>query len=55
LMLGINRLAQAAVVMARSVSAGIPFAPEKDGRVFLASLTGQLSSSTRPTPPSSDR
>jgi hypothetical protein len=39
LMLGINRLAQAAVVVPRSMSAGIPFAPEKDGKVFLAGLT----------------
>jgi len=39
LMLGINRLGQAAVVVTRSMAAGIPFAPEKDGRVFLAGLT----------------
>ena len=41
LMLGINRLAQAAVVVPRSIQAGIPFAPEKDGSVFLANLTSQ--------------
>jgi hypothetical protein len=38
LMLGINRLAQAAVVVPRAMSAGIPFAPEKDGKVFMAGL-----------------
>ncbi|WP_329130286.1 hypothetical protein OG552_06815 [Streptomyces sp. NBC_01476] len=36
LMLGINRLGQAAVVVPRSLASGIPFAPEKDGSVFLA-------------------
>lgn len=35
--LGVNRLAQAAVVTLRAVNAGIPFAPEKDGQAFLAS------------------
>jgi hypothetical protein len=38
LMLGINRLGQAAVVGSRAVVAGIPFAPEKDGQTFLAGL-----------------
>jgi hypothetical protein len=32
LVLGINRLGQAAIVSWRAQSAGIPFAPEKDGR-----------------------
>ncbi|MBN9618744.1 MAG: hypothetical protein J0H43_03310 [Actinobacteria bacterium] len=41
LMLGINRLSQAAVVLPRAMSAGIPFAPEKDGSSFLAGLTGE--------------
>jgi hypothetical protein len=35
-MLGINRLGQAAVIVPRAMLAGIPFAPEKDGRTFLA-------------------
>ncbi|MBC3840095.1 hypothetical protein GXW82_07610 [Streptacidiphilus sp. 4-A2] len=35
--LGLNRVAQAAVIMPRAMAAGIPFAPEKDGRTFLAS------------------
>jgi hypothetical protein len=34
LMLGLNRAAQALVVVFRAVAAGIPFAPEKDGSVF---------------------
>ena len=34
--LGLNRLGQAAVVAPRAMLAGIPFAPEKDGRTFLA-------------------
>jgi hypothetical protein len=38
LMLGINRLSQAAVVAPRAVAAGIPFAPEKDGQPFLAAM-----------------
>ncbi|MCU1492775.1 MAG: hypothetical protein JWO62_539 [Acidimicrobiaceae bacterium] len=38
--LGINRLAQAAVVAPRALSAGIPFAPEKDGASFLPALFG---------------
>ena len=33
--LGLNRLGQAAVIAARAVAAGIPFAPEKDGSTFL--------------------
>ncbi|MHA6764946.1 hypothetical protein [Streptacidiphilus sp. PAMC 29251] len=34
--LGLNRLAQAAVILPRAIAAGIPFAPEKDGKTFLA-------------------
>ncbi len=34
--LGLNRLAQAAVIAPRAMLAGIPFAPEKDGRPFAA-------------------
>ncbi|MGA2929202.1 MAG: hypothetical protein ABSG43_25070 [Solirubrobacteraceae bacterium] len=37
LMLGLNRAAQALVVVPRAIAAGIPFAPEKDGTVFAAS------------------
>jgi hypothetical protein len=37
LTLGLNRIAQAAVVVPRAIAAGIPFAPEKDGSVFGAS------------------
>lgn len=42
LMLGINRLAQAAVVLPRALSANVPFAPEKDGKTFLAGLSGNV-------------
>ena len=38
--LGINRLAQAAVIVPRAMAMGVPFAPEKDGRVFLAGPVG---------------
>ena len=34
--LGLNRLGQAAVIAPRAMLAGIPFAPEKDGRTFLS-------------------
>jgi hypothetical protein len=34
--LGVNRLAQAAVIVPRAMATGVPFAPEKDGRVFMA-------------------
>jgi hypothetical protein len=34
--LGLNRLAQAAVVVPRAMASGIPFAPEKDGSTFLS-------------------
>ena len=33
--LGLNRLGQAAVIVPRALHAGIPFAPEQDGRTFL--------------------
>lgn len=36
LMLGLNRAAQAMVVVPRAIAAGIPFAPERDGSVFGA-------------------
>jgi hypothetical protein len=36
LTLGLNRAAQALVVVPRAIVAGIPFAPEKDGSVFGA-------------------
>ena len=40
LLLGVNRLGQAALIGLRAYGAGIPFAPERDGRVFLAARTG---------------
>lgn len=36
--LGINRLAQAAVIVPRALRMGVPFAPEKDGTAFLGGL-----------------
>jgi hypothetical protein len=38
--LGLNRLGQAAVIVPRAMRAGIPFAPEKDGRTFLSDTFG---------------
>ena len=40
LALGLNRLAQAAVVVPRAFSAGVPFAPEKDGTTFMSGVLG---------------
>jgi hypothetical protein len=41
LSLGVNRLGQAAVITLRAMSMGVPFAPEKDGSIFMAgTLTG---------------
>ena len=39
--LGVNRLAQAAVIVPRAMAMGVPFAPEKDGRVFMADSFGR--------------
>jgi hypothetical protein len=39
--LGLNRLGQAAVIAARAMAAGIPFAPEKDGRTFPSDGLGR--------------
>jgi hypothetical protein len=36
MLLGINRLGQAAIVMRHPLATGIPFAPEKDGTSFLS-------------------
>lgn len=36
LSLGVNRLAQAAVIVVRALRMGVPFAPEKDGKTFTA-------------------
>jgi hypothetical protein len=49
--LGINRLAQAAVIAPRALASGIPFAPEKDGKTFLANVFGP---GTLDRPPASD-
>jgi hypothetical protein len=52
LVLGINRLAQAAVIAARAVAAGVPFSLEKDGKTFLPGLLGQPAQppAERPSP-----
>jgi len=39
--LGVNRLAQAAVIVPRALAAGVPFAPEKDGSTFMADRWGR--------------
>jgi hypothetical protein len=44
MLLGINRLGQAAVVMRHALATGIPFAPEKDGRSFLSGQIGGAAS-----------
>jgi hypothetical protein len=36
LSLGVNRLAQALVIVPRAMAMGVPFAPERDGKVFMA-------------------
>ncbi|WP_405910240.1 hypothetical protein OG742_42195 [Streptomyces sp. NBC_00828] len=41
LMLGVNRLGQAAVITRRALSSGVPFAPEKDGKVFMGNRFGR--------------
>ena len=49
MLLGINRIGQAAIVMRHALATGIPFAPEKDGRSFLS---GFLSGQAARIPPS---
>jgi hypothetical protein len=51
MLLGINRLGQAAIVMRHALATGIPFAPEKDGRSFLSGQVGGAAS--RPANPAS--
>jgi hypothetical protein len=38
--LGVNRLAQAAVIVPRALAMGVPFAPEQEGAGLLGGLTG---------------
>jgi hypothetical protein len=40
MLLGINRIGQAAIVLRHALATGIPFAPEKDGRSFLSGQNG---------------
>ena len=51
MLLGINRLGQAAIVMRHALATGIPFAPEKDGMSFLSGPIGGAAS--RPPGPAS--
>jgi hypothetical protein len=51
MLLGINRLGQAAIVMRHALATGIPFAPEKDGTSFLSGQIGGMAS--RPRGPAS--
>ena len=51
MLLGINRLGQAAIVMRHALATGIPFAPEKDGRSFPSGQVGGAAS--RPAGPAS--
>ena len=44
MLLGINRLGQAAIVLRHALATGIPFAPEKDGRSFLSGQIGGAAS-----------
>jgi hypothetical protein len=44
MLLGINRIGQAAIVMRHALATGIPFAPEKDGSSFLSGLIGGAAS-----------
>jgi hypothetical protein len=50
LMLGINRLAQAGVIIARGASRGIVFVAEDDGKTILADLMGRDHGQPRSTP-----
>jgi len=50
--LGVNRLAQAAVIMLRALAMGVPFAPEKDGTSFMASAFERNHTASRGRVPS---
>ena len=51
MLLGINRLGQAAIVMRHALATGIPFAPEKDGRSFLSGFFPASSAARHPALP----
>jgi len=50
--LGVNRLAQAAVIVLRALAVGVPFAPEKDGTSFMASAFERNRAASRGAVPS---
>ncbi|MBU3866497.1 hypothetical protein KN815_21235 [Streptomyces sp. 4503] len=56
-LLGLNRLGQAAVVTPRALASGVPFAPEKDGRPFdvRGALAGLLGGSGDTPGPDAER
>jgi hypothetical protein len=51
MLLGINRIGQAAIVMRHALATGIPFAPEKDGRSFLSGFLSSQIGGTASRPP----
>lgn len=55
MLLGINRIGQAAMVMRHALATGVPFAPEKDGASFLSGfLSGRTGgAASRPPGPAS--
>ena len=55
LVLGINRLAQAAVIAPRAIKDGIPFAPEKDGSTFMAGMSTRTSGPVRTLQPTQNQ
>jgi len=58
LSLGVNRLAQAGVIVPRAMAMGVPFAPEKDGQSFMAATMNQSrgqSPTSQSAPDSRDR
>jgi hypothetical protein len=55
MLLGINRLGQAAIVMRHALATGIPFAPEKDGTSFLSGQLGGAASRPPARPPPTRR
>lgn len=57
LLLGVNRLGQAAVVAPRALASGVPFAPERDGRAFgsRGAVAGRLARQAGPRPTETHR
>ncbi len=49
-MLGLKSIAQAVVIAARALSAGVAFSPEKDGSSFLSGLLGNAAEAPANSP-----